>query len=363
MKLARTTLPATLGAVLLGLALLPGAGPLAEPVNPPTSTAWGPSEDGLQTGIRLLGNRHRFRRGEVLPLRLLVRNTGREQRQLDFWGPTAWNFRLENAREIAIRATGEQTGYAHLGLLPLPPGDETELPGAGPAVILRDAAWKGDETDFSIPTLRLSPGTYRIRAPRPFRGHGKGSELRRDLLPTGSLEIEILPEPPAESRDVDLYRIAWGQAGEGLQAGLALNSPAEPLHVDETATFNLYLRNRGKVPATLEHTRLRDLDYVPTVGDAAGQPVSVHHIWVSGLLDRMERTLKPAARMLIAHPQLEARAENAEPLGLVPAFLAAPGPYRVRQSFFYQPPDQRSASRHLESGELQVRVLPQRGSR
>lgn len=357
---SRATLPAALGALFLGLVLLPGVASRAEPVNPPSAIAWGAVEDGLQTGIRVVGSRSRFRRGEVLPLQLVVRNTGKEPRQLDYWGPSTWSFTLEPGQKIAIRAIGEETGYAHLGAAPLAPSAMEELPSTGPAAILRETAWKGAETDFSIPTLRLSPGTYHVSAPRPIRGHGEGTELRRDLLPTGSLEIEILPEPPAESPNVNLYRIAWGQPADGLQAGLALENPNGPRRLDETATFNLYLRNRGQASVKLEHTRLLDLDYAPTVRDAAGQPVPVRRVWLSGLRDSMERSLRPGERALIAHPQLEPLAENTEPPGLVPTFLATPGPYRISQSFLYQPPGRRSDTRHLQSGELQVRVLPRR---
>jgi hypothetical protein len=320
------------------------------------TTAWGPVEDGLQTGFRLSGGRTVFRRGEVLSAQVVLRNVLKTSRQLDSWSPTAWSFEVADGKRILARAVSEEIGYTFTTVLVLPAGAEDVLPEAGPRALLRENGWKGDEQDFSIPTLRLAPGKYRISTPRPFRSHGSGIEQRKDLLPSGAIEITILPDPPQESREVAGYRIAWGKPENGLQAGLALYQPTRVNEPGDEVTWNLYLRNEAPKPQLIQFTRQNNLDYLPTVHAAAGERAEVNHIGISGYRGQEEQTLKPGERIILAHPQMKLRAQPDEAIGVVPSFLATVGVYRVSHSFFFKSPNAAKPLPRLETGEVALAV-------
>ena len=155
----------------------------------------------------------------------------------------------------------------------------------------------------------------------------------------------------------------WGKEVRGLQAGLVRETVERPYRVGETVSFLFRVRNVGDRVVSLLYTPPDFRDWRPRVIDAAGAEATV----VVPPPDPNAPEVLPQTRRLVPGEGFDlGRSQfTIRPVGWdrqleETAVLAAPGHYKVSQSYRFQPgrPQDNIWSGESETGRLELEVIP-----
>jgi uncharacterized protein (TIGR03067 family) len=218
---------------------------------------------------------------------------------------------------------------------PLKPGEVFEL---GTARLNVQASAGTGEVE--APTLVAAPGKYQVAYPGiAFAGTAGPNKV---WAATGKVEIEVhdaaLPEKTADA-------VSWGEAVDGLQAGLAYADGGKRAYrLGEKVTFVVRVRNVSGREATVSFWSPPDDDAGPIVVGKDRKPLQAYPEaegkdgkpakvipppvwWYSPQV--VERKLKPGEVMELGKPTLWLVGENPSRKVNRPTLVAAPGGYRV----------------------------------
>ena len=357
MRSAFFTGPALAAAALIVRAAVTGPSRAAAP--DPTPIAWGEVKNGLQAGVRIPAGRIALRQGEPLRAEVVIRNTTGKSIQVDHWGPALWTAERSGDR-ITLRLGTSEAGFAAMNATILGAGEQMDAPTVPPVAIIREPDWKGDPTDFSVPTLRLPAGTYQLSVQSALRADTSDAGEKRGRLPTGMVEFRVLRDAVVtNSISLTPYRIAWGEVKDGLQLGSSFAEGRTSYQVEEVIPFNLHVRNTTEQPKTLRHWTYPASDYSPEVTDTTGNRVNVDVVRFTIPPGAFDRTVKPHEAMIVAHPKLElAPPSKFTNNSVIPTMTTVPGKYRLRHHTIFgltQGPDGFTS---FQSGELAMEVPP-----
>jgi len=294
----------------------------------PPATVWGETRAGLQAGIRIPQGRLTVRQGEPLRAELRLRNVTGESIQLDSLAPAAWTVKRDGNRLI-LETASSNAGVITSNVVILTAREES-LANTPPAVlIVREPGWKGDHTDFSVPTVSLEPGTYQLSAANLLVLSDQGKDPKG--VTTGSIEITVLREPAvANSPALAPFRIAWGEPKEGLQLGSSFVLGRTGYRVGDVVPFTLHARNTLEQPKQFRSWNYPVSDYSPEVVDRAGDRVHVDVVRLTTFPFAQDRSLMPGEAIVVAHPQLQlAPPSRVENKSITPSMPAVPGKYRL----------------------------------
>jgi len=294
----------------------------------PPATMWGETRAGLQAGIRIPSGGLTVHQGEPLRAELLIRNVTAESIQLDSLAPSAWTVKRAGSR-LVLEADTSNPGALTSNTVILTAHEEALANMPPPALIVREPGWKGDRTDFSVPTITLEPGTYTLSAVNLQML----SDQRKDPkgVSTGTVEITVLRGPAiANSPALAPFRIAWGEPKEGLQLGSAFLLGRTDYRMGDVVPFTLHARNTLKQPKQFRSWNYPISDYSPEVVDQAGNRVRVDVVRLSILPFARDRSLMPGEALAVALPWLElAPPSRTDNKSITPSMPAVPGKYRL----------------------------------
>jgi len=298
-------------------------------ISPATpAVAWGESRAGIEAGIRIPGGGLTVRQGEPLRAELLIRNVTGESIQLDSLAPAAWTVKRAGNRLI-LETDASVPGALTSNTIILTGHEESPANMPPPVLIVREPGWKGDRTDFSVPTVNLEPGAYTLSAANLRMLSDQGKDPKG--VSTGSVAITVLREPAvANSPALTPFRIAWGEPKEGLQLGSAFLLGRTDYRMGDVVPFTLHARNTLKQPKQFRSWNYPISDYSPEVVDQAGNRVRVDVMRLSILPFARDRSLMPGEALAVALPWLElAPPSRTDNKSITPSMPAVPGNYRL----------------------------------
>jgi RNA polymerase sigma factor (sigma-70 family) len=301
-------------------------------------TAWGEAVDGIEAGVT--ANKHAFRKGETATFTVKLRNVSEATITASYVSgvPALTKPGVTSAANAQVRVLMPPDPRAYHPTLSrsLKPGEVFEV---GTARLHVQAAPGTGAVEG--PTLVATPGKYQVAYPRiAFAGTAGPDKV---WVATGKVEIEILDvTKPAETAEA----VSWGEAVEGLQAGLAYpDNVKHGYRLGGQATFVVWLRNisdrkatvsfwsppeDGAGPIVVGKDRKPHQAY-PEVKDKDGKPAKVipPPMWRYSP-QVVERILKPGEVMELGRPQLWLVGENSPRKAPHATLGAAPGRYRVQ---------------------------------
>lgn len=172
------------------------------------AVAWGEPVGGLRAGLEWVSADREVQPGEILALRVRVRNTGTKPVRLSCLKPSTWDARLDSTGRVTLTPMLQGGGAVPAAAIWLAPGKECFVPGAGPR--LRIAPDGSGPADPGAP-LALPAGSYQVVAARPLMLQGVSASA-------GSLFTGRLP-----------LQVAGGSAAAGVtQPGAALTHRVSP---------------------------------------------------------------------------------------------------------------------------------------
>jgi RNA polymerase sigma factor (sigma-70 family) len=201
--------------------------------------AWGPPVDGLQFGLRT--DQAEYHHRERMRLTVVARNTS--NRPIAFELPRLAS-RWPHGR-LTVRDTAGQAVAVHFSNAPGPvpdpivrrfnlPPSGTEVVGYGWCYLLGLAVDGTPAADY----ISVAPGSYTFS----YR------DLHSPTAPawsTGNVTVMIREGVARPNfREAPIDQVSWGPVKDGLQFGLARDPEnLSPVHVGDTATFQLFVRN------------------------------------------------------------------------------------------------------------------------
>jgi RNA polymerase sigma factor (sigma-70 family) len=300
-------------------------------------TAWGVAVDGIQAVVTT--NKHDFRRGETATFTVKLRNVSEVAITASYVsgvpGLTKPGVTPDTAKPLVLMPS-EPRVYQPTLSRSLKPGEVFEL-GTARLQVQAVSGTGGVE----VPTLVAAPGKYQIVYPGiAFAGTAGPDKV---WVTTGKVEIEVHDATrPAETAEA----VSWGEAVDGLQAGLAY--PADGTHayrLGGQATFVVWLRNVSGRKATVSFWSppedganaivvgkdRKPREAYPEVKGRDGKPAKVTPSGAWQYSPRVvERTLEPGEVMELGRPTLWLVGENQSWKSSHPILHAAPGSYRVQ---------------------------------
>ena len=300
-------------------------------------TAWGEAVDGIQAGVT--ANKHDFRRGETATFTVKVRNVSEATITASYvsGAPGLTKPDLTSAANAQPRVLmpPEPPAYHPTLSRSLKPGEVFEL-GTARLNVQASAGTGGVE----VPTLVATPRKYQVAYPGiAFAGTAGPDKV---WVATGKVEIEVHDATmPAETAEA----VSWGEAVDGLQAGLAYpDGGKHAYHLGEEVTFVVWIRNVSGREATVSFWSPPEDDAgpivvgkdrkpqqaYPEVEGKDGKPAKVIPPpvwWYSPQV--VERIPKPGEEMELGKPTLWLVGENPTRKVNRPTLVAAPGGYRV----------------------------------
>jgi hypothetical protein len=170
----------------------------------------------------------------------------------------------------------------------------------------------------------------------------------------------VLDQPAQQGGNETTGPIAWGQAVDGLQAGIGFR-PGEgrPWTIGQSANFVIYLRNVGDKPLSLSYIETLFEEFLLAVEDETGaRQTVVHGPRNLGLVASIQRTLEPRQTIRVGHAWLTLERPGRKGVATGPTLVAPAGTYRVFHSGF---PVRRDGKRMDESqwptGKHTIRIL------
>jgi len=300
-------------------------------------TAWGEAVDGLQAGVT--ADRHDFHWGETASFTVKVRNVSEATITASYVSgvPGLAKPGVTPATN-APRVLWPAAPGAYLPTLSrsLKPGEVFEL---GTARLHVQAEFGGNGP-APVPTLAATPGKYQVAySGLAFAGTAGPDKV---WVATGKVEIEVHDAAkPAAKVDA----VSWGEAVDGLQAGLAYPRGAKPAYcLGEKVTFVVWLRNVSGRKATVSFWSppedgagpifvgkdRKPQQAFPDVISKDGKPAKVipPPLWHYSP-QIVERNLQSGEVIELGRPTLWLVGENPSRKVAHPTLVAAPGTYRV----------------------------------
>ncbi len=306
--------------------------------------AWGEAVDGIQAGVTVY--KHDFRIGETATFTVKVRNVSQAPVTASYVSgvPGQTNPGVTSAANAQPRVLmpPQPRGYRPTLSRQLKPGEVFEL---GTAQLQVQAA--AGTSGVEVPTLFATPGKYQVAFPGiAFAGTAAPDKT---WVATGKVEIEIQNvSKPADTAGA----VAWGEAVDGLQAGLAYPEGGKRTYqageqAGDRVTFVVWLRNVSGRKATVSYWSppeqdegpiavgkdRRPLLAYPEATGPDGKPAKVIPPpvwWYSPQV--VERQLEPGQVIQLGKPTLWLVAVNPTRKVNHPTLVAAPGTYRVHYS-------------------------------
>jgi beta-lactamase regulating signal transducer with metallopeptidase domain len=260
----------------------------APPEEEQPAIVWGPVVNGLQAGLRLVGAKGIYTRGEQIWQEAYLRNNSANEVSIQ----TIGGYESQGAPLItnAKGARVKVLQYFGMGLMwvkttAVHPGEIAQV--GRFAVAFQDALRShevapGLSSEAEEAPLALAgPGAYRLAQElRPLDAAGKPQTM---TVPTGAIPIRIGNDPPVEIRltdhnhytDLATAPIAWGPVHSGLQVGLFILGSRSEFYIGERVRMAVVLRNVTKTPISFWHQTAFALMETPRLTDAAGKPRAV----------------------------------------------------------------------------------------
>ncbi|MCW3095122.1 MAG: hypothetical protein JWL77_740 [Chthonomonadaceae bacterium] len=260
----------------------------APPEEEPPVIVWGPTVNGLQAGLRLVGAKGVYTRGEAIWQEAYLRNNSANEVSIQ----TIGGYESQGAALItnAKGAHVKVLRYFGMGLMwvkttPVRPGEIARV--GRFAVAFQDALRPHEVApglSFSaeeVPIALAGPGAYMLAQElSPLDATGK--PLKK-TVPTGAVPIRINDLAPQEIRltdhnhfeDLATAPIAWGPVRSGLQTGLFLLESKQEFYIGERVRMAVVIRNVSKTPIPFWHQTSFALMEAPHVSDVAGRSVNV----------------------------------------------------------------------------------------
>jgi RNA polymerase sigma factor (sigma-70 family) len=299
-------------------------------------TAWGEAVDGIQAGVT--ANKRDFRMGETATFSVKLRNVSGATITASFVSgvPGLKKPGVTSAANAQLRVLvpSEPRVYHPTESLSLNPGEVFEL---GMARLHVQAASGTDGVE--VPTLVATPGKYQVAFPGlAFAGTAGPDKV---WVTTGKVEIEVhdatKPAEPAEA-------VSWGEAVDGLQAGLAYADHGKQTYsLGEPVKFVVSVRNVSNRKATVSYWSPPDDNAGPIVVgkdrkpqqaypdvEGTGKPARIiaPPVW-DYAPHVVERILQPGEVMELGRPTLWLVGENPSRKVNRATLVVPPGSYRV----------------------------------
>jgi len=300
-------------------------------------TAWGEAVDGIQAGVT--ANKRNLRRGETATFTVKVRNISEATITASYvsgvQGLTKPGVTSTASTQTRVLMPPEPRGYHPTLSRSLKPGEVFEL---GTARLLIEAA--SGAGGVEVPTLVATPGKYQVAySGLAFAGTAGPNKV---WVASGKVEIEVhdATKPAAKAE-----ALSWGEAVDGLQAGLGYPHGAKhAYHLGGKVTFVVWLRNVSGRKATVSFWSPPEDDAgpivvgkdrkpqqaYPEVKNADGKPAKVipPPVWHYSP-QVVERILQPGEVIELGRPTLWLVGEDSSRKAAHPTLVAAPGSYRV----------------------------------
>jgi|GEM_PF-6891566 len=297
-------------------------------------TAWGEVVDGIQAGVT--GNKHDFRWGETATFTVKVRNVSEATITASYVsgvpGLTKPGVTSAANAQPRVLMPPEPRVYHPTLSRSLKPGEVFEL---GTARLHVQAA--SGTGGVAVPTLVATQGKYQVAySGLAFAGTAGPDKV---WVATGKVEIEVHDATkPAEKAEA----VSWGEAADGLQAGLGYPHGAKHAYrLGEQVTFVVWLRNVSGRKATVSFWSPPEDDAGPIVVGMDRKPrqaypqakiangqVIAPPVWHYSP-QVVERILQPGEVMELGRPTLWLVGENPSRKVAHPTLVAAPGSYPV----------------------------------
>ena len=261
--------------------------PVAATPAPPNETvpviAWGPVVDGLQAGLRLVGAKAAYTRGEPIWQETYLRNMGTEEASIQAVGgyesqgdpviTNAKGVRIKVLRFFGMGAMFVVTTSVRPGEIALVGRFAVAFHNAlRPKEVAPGLSFSAEETALAL----SGTGTYTL-AQELSPVDAKGKSLKKTVR-TGAIPVQIGDAPPVEIRltdhnhiaDLSTAPIAWGQVHSGLQVGLLPLETRQEYFVGERVRVAVILRNVSEAPIRFWHQTSFAFMDAPKLADSAG---------------------------------------------------------------------------------------------
>jgi uncharacterized protein (TIGR03067 family) len=304
-------------------------------------TAWGETVDGIQAGIA--ANKRDFRMGEMAKFTVKIRNVSENTVTASYvsgvLAETKPNVTSAANAPFRVQMRPGPRGYHPTLSRALKPGEVFEL---GTAVLrVQRAAETGE---FEVPTLIAPPGKYQIAYPRLAFGGTAGPD--KVWVTTGKVEIEVHDATKAAEKAEE---VSWGEAVDGLQAGIAYPHGAKHAYrLGEQVTFVVWVRNvsgqkatasfwsppeGGAGPIVVGKDRTPQQAYPLVYSEAPSKDGTPATVVLPSLLryspQVVEKILQPDEVMELGRPTLRLVGGDTTRKVARPTLVGAPGSYRV----------------------------------
>ena len=218
----------------------------------------------------------------------------------------------------------------------LAPGAQFTIPGPAPKFrIVEEGASFNSE-----PVIGLKPGSYQFRA-TPFMPLMNGQDNWVRNLTTGVIKVGVLP-PPVQS-PISMNGIRWGEAADGLQAGISFAEDESHFKMGDRMQLNCFIRNTTNAPIGFTFTRsfLRsDLPEIYRTGDRLENRYQVTTAFFTGFEGVSLLTLGAGETLYFKHSGLsigKVMTNKDETFGGYPYLEnAVPGARTLKQSLRYR---------------------------
>lgn len=311
-------------------------------------TAWGEEVNGVQIGARL-GEQRIYEAGESATLILRLRNNGKVQVPYHYGD----EYFLKNpplitdasGKAVTIKA---MSVFGKVLLKSVAPGKEVDL--VQLKLDLRPATDRSKDAAWTI----YGTGKFQIQYPVAGVVGEVGPDLPGMKLTTGKLELEV-KEPFT----------AWGEAINGLQAGLGFKAGEQRAYTHgETATLVLRVRNIGKEAVEFKHIWTYFVENPPTITDADGKPVQLPRLQVEGEPGSDNPKIAPGKAVELYEWKLELRPDTPRfGRNIKPSALYGTGKFslqceRIVGPTSANPQDPNPALSKLATGKLELEIKP-----
>ena len=349
----------------------------------PSQIAWGAANNNLQLGVRFDGNLRLYRRGETAKFALVARNTGKKSVNFKYRSPLfPVPFVTDEKGETRVNSlkSPPPLGYpVSEATLALAPGaqreiEKTELRIGAP--LKQTLFW----------ALDGAPGKYRVGFEVSLQSLSDqiNQKLGRAplILKSGFLALEIAPlaKPVSATAPTQGAEFAarlppgalvkaapynWGREVNGLQLGIRLEVPGEPIPATKPVPlgtlvrFGLAVRNVSKTPLKVNYQQWQ-WSISPRVTTEAGEQLSVYAqinlfgAARNGQTSLASKTLEAGEAIDFGRAWLSVGAP-ADKEYSDPTLTVEPGRYRVRYSYDFTPDyHPKSAVKDPATGRMMV---------
>jgi beta-lactamase regulating signal transducer with metallopeptidase domain len=249
---------------------------------------WGPIVNGLQAGLRLVGAKGVYTRGEPIWQEAYLRNNSANEVSIQTIGGyesqgAALITNAKGARVKVLRYFG--MGLMWVKTTPVHPGEIAQvgrfavafLDAPRPHEVAPGLSFSAEESPLAL----AGAGAYMLAQElSPLDAAGK--PLKK-TVPTGAVPVRIGNGPSVEIRltdhnhftDLATAPIAWGPVHSGLQVGLFVLGSRSEFYIGERVRMAVVLRNVTKTPISFWHQTAFAFMETPQVSDVGGRSVNV----------------------------------------------------------------------------------------